>query len=911
MHRRRRPGHGEPAAEVITLAEGERSLRGAAGRALGGRTGTFRVWLLTIAMALVAAVVAWLALRDVKAPFTSSGVPWVLVVAVLFYVAEAAVIHLHIGRSAHSFSMSEVPLILGLFFLTPAEFLAARFVGAGLALVVSRHQRSVKLAFNLSQFMLSSVVALTVFHLPTFGPPADILAVTGMVGPIHWVAALVATYAENFVGVLAVTAAISLAEGASQFRRIPEMLRTGTVVAMTNASLVLLALTVVAVQPFATVLFVIPLVTAFLAYRAYIAQRQQNEGLEMLYRSSRILQLNPQLDNALQSLLEHTRKMFRADIAEITLLPSGDPDAEFLRTTAGPGSASETMRPMGHEFDDPLLGRAIAEGHAILVPGSTTSGDGARQSSTSRFRNAMVAPLIGESRVVGTLVVANRLSDISTFERDDLKLFETLANHTAVALENGQLEQSLAALSELKEELHHQAFHDSLTGLANRALFSQRVEARLAELGPAGSVPVVIFLDLDDFKLVNDTLGHAAGDGLLAAVGERIRGNLRADDLASRIGGDEFAILVSDRPDLAASLFIAERLIGSFDSPYVVAGTTINVRASIGVAAATPDTTTADDLMRNADVAMYSAKAQGKGRIALFEPHMAVAVATRHQLTASLQRAVTAGEFVLNYQPIVEIAQGGIVGVEALVRWEDPARGTVWPVEFIPLAEESDVILRVGRWVLEQSCLQAKAWQGRFGDGGRPCMAVNISARQLKQPGFVDEVIGIVRDSGVEPTAIALEMTETAMLQDIADTLAKLRRLRDAGLGISVDDFGTGYSSLSYLQRFPVTTLKIARDFVHVDESQPESWELASAIVSMGRALHLEVVAEGVEHLFQLNRLRELGCGFAQGYYLARPSTAERIETLLGRSPEAPGRLWAGARPGFAVATPDEGRPTG
>jgi diguanylate cyclase (GGDEF)-like protein len=852
-------------------------------------------------MALAAALLAWLFLRDRFAPFTVSGVPWIIVVGVLFYVAETAVIHLHIGRSAHSFSMSEVPLLLGLFFLDPVAFLAARFVGAGLALVISRRQRSVKLAFNLSQFMLSSVVALSVFHLPSFGAPVDLLGGPRVLGALHWLAGLAATYAENLVGVLAVSAAISLAEGQSQFRRIPEMLKTGTVVAMTNASLVLLALTVVAVNPPAAALFVIPLLTAFLAYRAYIAQRQQNEGLEMLYRSTRILQLNPQLDSALQSLLDHIRTMFRADVAEITLLPMSDAPADLVRSTSGPGPEAQTMRPIGRAFDDPLLGLAVRERRALLVPGGPED-ELPAPAVGQRFRNAMVAPLIGESRVVGTLVVADRLSDISSFDRDDLKLFETLANHTAVALENGQLEQSLAALSELKEELHHQAFHDSLTGLANRALFSQRVHARLADHSDPATVPVVLFLDLDDFKLVNDTLGHAAGDALLAAVGERIRANIRPGDLASRIGGDEFAILVSDRPDLAAALFIAERLIASFEAPYAINGTTVHVRGSIGVASGSPDTKTADDLMRNADVAMYSAKARGKGRVAVFEPHMAVAVATRHQLTASLQRAVTAGEFILHYQPIVEIASGTIVGVEALVRWEDPSRGTVWPVEFIPLAEESDVILRVGRWVLEHSCLQAKLWEGRFAGRDRPRMAVNISTRQLQQPGFVDEVIGIVRDSGVEPTCIALEMTETGMLQDIPDTLTKLRRLRDAGLGISVDDFGTGYSSLSYLQRFPVTSLKIARDFVHVDESQPEAWELASAIVSMSRALHLEVVAEGVEHLFQLTRLRELGCELAQGFYLARPSTADRVDALLGRSAEEPGRLWANGRPGMSVA---------
>jgi diguanylate cyclase (GGDEF)-like protein len=903
------------ALEVTTLTGRDGAPQGALARVLRARSGTFRVWMLTLGMAVAAAIVAGLALRDLQAPFASGGVPWILVVGALFYIAETAVIHLHIGRSAHSFSMSEVPLILGLFFLDPASFLVARFVGAGLALVINRRQRSVKLAFNLAQFMLSSTVALAVFHLPSFGAQVDIFAGPRVLGAVHWLAGLAATYAENLVGVLAVSAAISLAEGTKQFRRIPEMLRTGTVVAMTNASLVLLALTVVAVNPPAAFLFVIPLVTAFLAYRAYIAQRQQNEGLEMLYRSTRILQLNPQLDSALQSLLDHTRTMFRADIAEITLLPTGDVGTDVLRSTAGPGEAGLTMRPIDREIDDPVLQFVLDRRRAILAP--TPAGeDAAGAPPLLRFRNAMIAPLIGESRVVGTLVVADRLSDISTFDRDDLKLFETLASHTAVALENGQLEQSLAALSELKEELHHQAFHDSLTGLANRALFSQRVQGRLNDRAAAGTgiVPVVLFLDLDDFKLVNDTLGHGTGDALLAAVGERIRSNIRPDDLPSRIGGDEFAILVSDRPDLAGAMFIAERLISSFDSTFVINGATVNVRASIGVAAGSPDTRTADDLMRNADVAMYSAKARGKGRVAVFEPHMAVAVATRHQLTASLNRAVAAGEFVLAYQPIVEIAGGTIVGVEALVRWEDPSRGTIWPVEFIPLAEESDVILRVGRWVLEQSCRQATIWKGRFAGPARPRMSVNISTRQLQQPGFVDEVIGIVRECGTDPADIALEMTETGMLQDIPDTLVKLRKLREFGLGISVDDFGTGYSSLSYLQRFPVTSLKIARDFVHVDESQAESWELANAIVSMGNALHLEVVAEGVEHLFQLNRLREMGCGLAQGFYLARPSTAERVDALLGRSAEEPGRLWTGPRPGIAVATPASGaeeiRPT-
>jgi EAL domain-containing protein (putative c-di-GMP-specific phosphodiesterase class I) len=299
--------------------------------------------------------------------------------------------------------------------------------------------------------------------------------------------------------------------------------------------------------------------------------------------------------------------------------------------------------------------------------------------------------------------------------------------------------------------------------------------------------------------------------------------------------------------------------------------------------------------MRNADVAMYQAKAQGKGRMAVFEPHMAIAVATRHQLTASLQRAVTKGEFFLNFQPIVEIESGTIVGVESLVRWEDPARGTVWPIEFIPLAEQSDVILPLGRWVLEESCRQAKAWESRFESTDRPWMSVNISTRQLKQPGFVDEVIEIVRASGLPPRALALEMTETGMLQDIPDTLAKLRRLREFGLGVSVDDFGTGYSSLSYLKRLPVQEVKIDRSFVAGLKDGGDDLAIVRSIVDLGRHLGLEVVAEGVEDQATWDMLASMGCDLVQGWHLCRAVPPAQISPWLlsRRTAGSEGRLRA------------------
>jgi diguanylate cyclase (GGDEF)-like protein len=827
-----------------------------------------RVWLFTLLLTIVTIGLALVIVPPeppIALPFT---IP-VWLVAGGFYLAEARVIHLHIGRSAHSFSMSELPLVVGLFLVSPPAFIVARVVGSGLALYFNRRQRSVKLAFNLAQFSLASVISVAIIHAAV---PAD-----GSFGPALWIAVLVVALVENVIGVLSVSTAISLAEGTAQYRRIPEMLKIGIVVSLTNASLALMGLTVLWANPGSVWLFVLPTITAALAYRAYISERQQHESIELLYESTRILQRSPQLDTAIVSLLDHARKMFRADVAEIRLLPRHDGD-EIMRCQVGPGDTVVIMEPVGQALADPILVRAVSERQGRLVDLPATEGsDGLGRRNG---RKALVAPLLGESTLVGTLLVSDSLNDISTFEPEDLKLFETLANHTAIALENGRLEQSLEQLGRLKEELHHQASHDPLTGLANRSLFTQVVASRLESRDPNGTVPIVLFVDLDDFKLVNDSLGHAAGDALLVAVGDRLGSVLRSSDMAARLGGDEFAVLLRDTPDMKASMRVANRLTAAMGSFFEIEGRDVNVRASVGVAAGRPGVDTAGDLLRNADVAMYSAKARGKGRVVVFEPSMHEAVMARAQLSADLEHAISAREFILQYQPIVEIATGRMVGVEALVRWEHPERGRIGPDDFIRVAEESDSILEIGRWVLGQACRQVYAWHDLVTPGSFT-VSVNISARQLVQPDFVDEVLAIIRKAGVEPSEIVLEMTETSMLQDSATTRAKLQDLRDAGIGVSIDDFGTGYSSLSYLQRFPVTTLKIARDFVEVDGTDADAWELANAIVALGRALRLSVIAEGVEQWSQLGRLRTLGCEYAQGFYFARPLDPASIESLL------------------------------
>jgi diguanylate cyclase (GGDEF)-like protein/PAS domain S-box-containing protein len=430
----------------------------------------------------------------------------------------------------------------------------------------------------------------------------------------------------------------------------------------------------------------------------------------------------------------------------------------------------------------------------------------------------------------------------------------------------------------LEEELRRQAFHDSLTGLANRALFADRLEHALARTHRSGQPLAVLFIDIDDFKTVNDSLGHGAGDQLLVAVAARLLGAMRAGDTIARMGGDEFAVLIEDPSEAEAPIAVARRLLETLDAPFEGGAKELFVHASVGVAASTSRTQTADELLRDADVSMYTAKSNGKNRVEIFEPSMHAAALARLALKGDLERAVERGEFTLLYQPIMNLRTGRISGVEALVRWEHPRRGVVVPTEFIPVAEESGLIVELGGWVLEEACRQAKAW-----DAERPSsltMSVNVSARQIQHPGFVDEVAKILQLTGLAPERLTLELTESVLLQDVDVTTATLGLLKGLGVRLAIDDFGTGYSSLSYLRRFPIDELKIDRSFIATMTAGPEQSALVRSVLRLGETLHLETVAEGIEQEDQLVELRSMGANFGQGYYFARPLTAEAISSL-------------------------------
>jgi diguanylate cyclase (GGDEF)-like protein/PAS domain S-box-containing protein len=431
----------------------------------------------------------------------------------------------------------------------------------------------------------------------------------------------------------------------------------------------------------------------------------------------------------------------------------------------------------------------------------------------------------------------------------------------------------------LEEQLTHQAFHDPLTGLANRALFRDRVSHALALARRRGHPITVLFLDLDDFKKVNDSLGHAEGDRLLIAAGERFLCCARAADSVARLGGDEFAILIEhvDGSDGRAGLL--ERLSAAMEHPFRLSGNQVQISASIGVATASGDET-ADDLLRNADVAMYAAKRRGKGRSETYESRMYADVRSRLEMEAALREAIDRGELTLHYQPIVALDTGAVYGVEALVRWEHPQYGHLLPQHFVPLAEETGLIVRLGGWVMREACGQVQQWRRAYPEISLS-VSVNISGRQLQDAGITQEIQEALAQSGVDPGAVVLEITESVLMQQTESVLNRLRQLKALGLRLAIDDFGTGYSSLSYLQRFPIDILKIAKPFVDEVGAGVDKSALARAIVGLGETLKLRTIAEGIELAEQRAALIQLGCELGQGHLFAPALPPEGIDRIL------------------------------
>jgi diguanylate cyclase (GGDEF)-like protein/PAS domain S-box-containing protein len=434
----------------------------------------------------------------------------------------------------------------------------------------------------------------------------------------------------------------------------------------------------------------------------------------------------------------------------------------------------------------------------------------------------------------------------------------------------------------LEDDLSHQAFHDSLTGLANRALLLDRIDHALRRTRDGRSPRLaLLYLDLDDFKTVNDGLGHEAGDLILRSTAERISAVLREGDTASRLGGDEFAVLLEELTDPEIAYEVGARVLEAVCTPIDLDGTLVAVNASVGIVVSNGEEDAAA-LLRNADLAMYQAKGEGKGRFEIYEAGMHAAVVDRMALKADLRRALLADEFEPHYQPIVDLDSGAIVGVEALARWNHPRRGLIAPAEFIPIAEETGMIVALGSIVLHRACADTARWQAELGDAAPASVSVNLSPRQIRDRGIVTDVRSALESSGLAPACLTMEITESVLLEEtsaVAETLAAIKAI---GINIALDDFGTGYSSLSYLDKFPVDIVKIDKSFIDSLAGGARPSPLVSAIVNLGSLLGVGVTAEGIEDAHQLASLRGMGCERGQGYYFYKPMSAAALSAQLG-----------------------------
>jgi diguanylate cyclase (GGDEF)-like protein len=517
-------------------------------------------------------------------------------------------------------------------------------------------------------------------------------------------------------------------------------------------------------------------------------------------------------------------------------------------------------------------GYALATGKATVVNDWNTE-TRFQQSELQRqegIRSAAIILIKAKERPYGVLGAGSRGQH--EFSQEDVNFMQAIANVLANAIERRRTE----------ERTQHEALHDPLTGLPNRSLFLDRLQHALSAAARRGTTIAVLFLDLDQFKLVNDSLGHAAGDELLAAVAPRIELALRPGDTVARFGGDEFAVLAEDVRNERGATRIAERIAEALARPFILRGREHFVSASIGISIGT-GTEEPEALIRDADAALYRAKDHGRGGYEIFDEVMRSRVIEHMQTENDLRRALQRQEFVMHYQPVVSLADGSVASMEALLRWDHPERGVVGPLAFIPVAEESRLIVPIGRWVIEQACRQAAIWQRLNPDAAPVGVAVNLSARQLADPDLTSHIEGSINANGIPPETLWLELTETALLDETASCERTLMDLSRIGVRLALDDFGVGFSSLGYLKRLPLSMIKLDGTFVENVTNNPHDAAIVRAVSEMADTIGIDVVAEGVETDEQMQMARELGCGYAQGFHFAEPVPASYVEPLLAR----------------------------
>jgi len=813
------------------------------------------------------------------------------VLALGFAVAESLVLHVEIGDHAHSASLAELPLVLGLFWLDPLTVLAARLLAGAVVLVVVRRQSAVKVLFNLSVFALEVVAALLVFRVLLPGSSS-----TGGHLLLAWAAAATACVVSSLVSALCVLRVIELS-GAPRPDRDLGVLRLTTAMAAVNATLGVVGVHALAHDWHAAAPLLLLALTFGLAYRGHVRLRARHERLATLYGFVRQVSTGSEVDGTVHAVLAQTLDLLKGEVAVLTQVLDPGPDAE--RT--GPRLLTHSLHLDGQvrtrrqeaELTDWPVARCLSSGQPLLGVRGARDEAIAEYLSKQGVRDCVLVAVPGPDGPVGALFVGSRRSQYATFEPADVLALEGVASHAAVALQNRRL----------VDRLTYESRHDVLTDLPNRTEFQAQLRVELAREHCCVSV---LFMDLDRFKDVNDTLGHHAGDRLLCQVAERLSASVEPGCTVARLGGDEFAVVLPAH-DTAMALEVAGRLRRVLERPVGIEGLSVDVGVSIGVASSPEHGGDASLLMRRADVAMYDAKS--RSGIAAYDPERDESSTSRLALVAQLRDGLAKGQFTLDYQPQVVTASGVPVRFEALLRWRHPQRGLVPPDAFIPVAERAGLLQDITSWVISTALDAVVAWRAAGHELG---VAVNLSPRNLLDPALGSTVRRELASRGLPAEVLTLEITESTIMAEPARAVETLRQLRGTGVRLSIDDFGTGYSSLSYLKRLPVDEVKIDRAFVRGLADDPADVAIVRAVLTLAESLHLDVVAEGVEDEASRRLLDELGCDLLQGYHLSRPMPgAAVLPWLAGREGAAEAAEAARARPDTAAVLPLTRRASG
>ncbi len=609
--------------------------------------------------------------------------------------------------------------------------------------------------------------------------------------------------------------------------------------------------------------------------------KEQVSWLTVLSNVGQSVTSTLELDEVLRRIVEGGVYLTHAEEGFLALLDNQTGQLYLRAVKNIDQDRSKTLR---LPVTDTMVGTVLQSGRPLRMTRST-EGPALKVSTGFLVHSLLHVPLISKGKPFGVLTVDNR-STPQPFKEIDETMLTSLADYAAVAIENASLyqqsQQEIAERKVAEQRLLHDAIHDALTGLPNRALLMDRLRFAVERAKRReGYLYALLFMDLDRFKDVNDSLGHMMGDQLLIETAKMLAGNLRPTDTVARLGGDEFVVLLEDINNISDATTLADRIQRTLSTSIQLTGHPVYITASIGIVLSVTGYQQPEDVLRDADIAMYRAKALGKNRYEIFDPAMRDRIMERLKLENELRRALDRRELDVFYQPIVSLKTGRIIGLESLVRWHHPERGLVLPGEFIPLAEETGLIIPLDRYVLREACRQMHEWHAQMPTEPPLTVSVNMSGRQFTQPDLIESIELILKDTSLEPPSLNVEITESTIMEDHEYTANVLSKLQALGVQVQIDDFGVGYSSLSYLARFPLNALKVDRTFIKLMTEDSNYLKIVQAIVMMTHGLGMGVIAEGVETEKQLTQLNALGCEYVQGYLLAVPLDSQKVKELL------------------------------